>query len=143
MLLHAASAKRQRLTVDGADLVVDADAPRVRQVLVNLIGNAVKFTPIDGQITVVVSGSGTGDGKRAIVRVTDTGPGISENEHARIFEAYYRSEGATELPGIGLGLAISAGLVGRMGGELKVESGTGSGATFTLSFPVREGSRSQ
>jgi signal transduction histidine kinase len=143
MLLHAAGAKRQQLTVSGADLVVDADAPRVRQVLVNLIGNAVKFTPVDGLITVAVSAAGTGEGKRAIVRVTDTGPGISENDHARIFEAYYRSEKATELPGIGLGLAISAGLVGRMGGELKVESGTDSGATFTLSFPMREGSRSQ
>lgn len=137
MLAPAAKARRQKLTVEGVELVVAADAARLRQVLVNLIGNAVKFTPLDGVITVTVSESGSGDGRRAITRVTDTGPGIDEAEQTRIFEAYYRSEGTTSIPGIGLGLAISAGLVARMGGELRVESGVGLGASFTVSFPMR------
>jgi signal transduction histidine kinase len=139
MLSHAAAAKQQRLTVNGADLVIDADAPRLRQVLVNLIGNAVKFTPSEGMITVTVSESSGETAIRAIAQVTDTGPGVPQAEHARIFEAYYRSEGTAQLPGIGLGLAISAGLVARMGGELTVESGVGAGATFAVSFPCEPG----
>jgi signal transduction histidine kinase len=135
MLSHAAAAKQQCLTVDGADLVIEADAARLRQVLVNLIGNAVKFTPPEGMVTVTVLESSGENGNRAIAQVTDTGPGVHEAEHSRIFEAYYRSEGTAKLPGIGLGLAISAGLVAKMGGELRVESGVGPGATFTVSFP--------
>ena len=72
----------------------------------------------------------------AVVRVTDTGPGIDATEQAAIFEAYYRSEGSATLPGIGLGLAISAGLTAQMGGELRVESDVGKGATFSLTLPL-------
>jgi phosphoserine phosphatase RsbU/P len=142
MLSHAAASKDQRLTVDGVDLVVDADAPRLRQVLVNLIGNAVKFTPAEGHIEVTVGEAGRGGEPLAVARVADSGPGIEEGQQARIFEAYYRGEGTMSLPGIGLGLAISAGLVARMGGALTVESQPGRGATFTVSMPLRAASRS-
>jgi phosphoserine phosphatase RsbU/P len=142
MLSHAAVSKDQRLTVDGVDVVVHADAPRLRQVLVNLIGNAVKFTPAEGHINVTVSETGSGDEARAVARVADSGPGIEESQQAHVFEAYYRGEGTTSLPGIGLGLAISAGLVARMGGALTVESQPGRGATFTVSMPLRGVSRS-
>jgi signal transduction histidine kinase len=138
MLAPAARAKRQTLTVEGVDLRVSADASRVRQILVNLVGNAVKFTPLEGRITVSVTEAADTTRPSAVVRVTDTGPGIDVKEQAAIFEAYYRSEGSATLPGIGLGLAISAGLTEQMGGELRVESEVGKGATFSLTFPLPE-----
>jgi signal transduction histidine kinase len=136
MLTPAAKTRSQRLTVAGEDLLVSADASRVRQILVNLIGNAVKFTPAEGTIAVSVVAASESDRSWAIVNVTDSGPGIDAGEQAAIFEAYYRSEGSATLPGIGLGLAISAGLTAQMGGELRVASEPGQGATFSLRFPV-------
>ncbi|MBA3969477.1 MAG: GAF domain-containing protein, partial [Gemmatimonadetes bacterium] len=119
MLIPAAHAKLQTLDLGTvADVVVTADHTRVRQVLVNLIGNAVKFTPQDGSISVTTSehvAAGVGWGE---IRVVDTGPGIVEAEQTAIFEPYYRSEGTAEMPGVGLGLAISHALVRQMGGEL-------------------------
>jgi signal transduction histidine kinase len=67
--------------------------------------------------------------------VADSGPGIPRAEQAAIFEAYYRTDAAAQSPGVGLGLAISRGLVERMGGELTVESSDGKGATFTIAWP--------
>ena len=139
MLIHAAEAKRQRLAlVAGTHVVVTGNHARMRQVLVNLIGNAVKFTPEGGSITVTVVKRDAGDRLHGEIRVSDTGPGIAEAERASIFEPYYRSEGTAVLPGIGLGLAISRSLVSQMGGELSVESEVGSGSTFAISFPVRD-----
>jgi signal transduction histidine kinase len=137
MLAPAAVAKLQSLTLDGpSGAVIAGDADRLRQVLVNLISNAVKFTPESGAITATVSEGATSTGSFAEVRVTDSGPGISESEQAMIFEAYYRSETAAPLPGVGLGLAISHALVKQMGGTLTVESEIGKGASFTIRFPV-------
>jgi phosphoserine phosphatase RsbU/P len=137
MLLPAAGARLQKLTVGAtADVVVTADEARVRQVLVNLVGNAVKFTPQDGSVTVTVSrhdADGTSWGE---VRVADTGPGIAEAEQAAIFEPYYRSEGTATAPGVGLGLAISHALVMQMQGELVIESEAGAGTTFILRLPL-------
>lgn len=137
MLIPAAHAKLQTLDLGTvADVVVTADHTRVRQVLVNLIGNAVKFTPQDGSISVttsehVVAGVGWGE-----IRVVDTGPGIAEAEQTAIFEPYYRSEGTAEMPGVGLGLAISHALVRQMGGELHLESKVGIGSSFMIRLPL-------
>ena len=133
LLAPAAAAKLQKLRLaPGSDAVVLADEARLRQVLVNLVGNAVKFTPQDGQITVATSTpEGWGE-----VRVTDTGPGIAEAEQAAIFEPYYRSEGAAKLPGVGLGLAISIALVQQMGGTLALESALGAGSSFVVRLPL-------
>lgn len=137
MLAPAAAAKLQSLTLGGSsDLVISGDAGRLRQVLVNLVGNAVKFTPESGAITVVVSECSTAGSSFADVRVTDSGPGIPEAEQAMIFDPYYRSEAAAQLPGVGLGLAISHALVAQMGGTLMVESEMGKGASFTMRFPL-------
>ena len=139
ILLPAAGARMQKLTLGATpDVVVIADEARVRQVLVNLVGNAVKFTPEDGSITVTVTTSrydagGTAWGE---VRVADTGPGIAEAERAAIFEPYYRSEGTATAPGAGLGLAISHALVTAMKGELVIESEVGAGTTFILRLPL-------
>lgn len=140
MLVPAADAKLQTLRLGSrADVTVTADHARVRQVLANLIGNAVKFTPADGSVTVgtvrrVVDGHTCGE-----IRVSDTGPGIADAERASIFEPYYRSEGTAGLPGVGLGLAISHALVKQMGGELEVESEVGAGSTFIIRFPCVDG----
>lgn len=137
MLAPAAAARLQSLMLGGSsDLVTSGDADRLRQVLVNLVGNAVKFTPESGTIAVVVSECSTSDASFAEVSVTDSGPGISEAERAAIFEPYYRSETAAQLPGVGLGLAISHALVERMGGTLTVASEMGRGASFTIRFPL-------
>ena len=98
--------------------------------------SAKDAAPLEGRITVSVTAAEEGTPPSAVVRVTDTGPGIDATEQAAIFEAYYRSEGSATLPGIGLGLAISAGLTAQMGGELRVESDVGKGATFSLTLPL-------
>ena len=137
MLIPAAAARLQTLqmgTLD--DAVVTADHARVRQILVNLIGNAVKFTPQDGSIEVTTAVRTSGGAAWGEIRVADTGPGIAEAEQAAIFEPYYRSEGTSESPGVGLGLAISRALVEQMGGEMRLESEPGAGAAFIIRFPL-------
>ena len=69
-------------------------------------------------------------------RVADTGPGIAEAERAAVFEPYYRSADTAREPGVGLGLAISRGLVAQMGGELELESEVGIGSAFTIRLPA-------
>ena len=115
---------------------VTADHARVRQVLVNLIGNAVKFTPQDGSIAVTTAVLARGDARWGEVRVADSGPGIAPAEQAAIFQPYYRSEGTAAAPGVGLGLAISRALVEQMGGELDLESQPGAGSTFIIRLPL-------
>ena len=136
LLAPAAAAKLQTLSLaDGPDdEVVTGDQARIRQVLVNLLGNAVKFTPEGGTVTVgtatrEVAGMSWGE-----VWVSDTGPGIPEPERAAVFEPYYRSADTARAPGVGLGLAISHALVTRMGGTLTLESEVGVGSTFILRF---------
>ncbi len=115
------------------DLHVRADATRFKQVLMNLIGNAIKFTPEGGRIELAAR---LMDGQ-VRVDVRDTGPGIPPEEQKRIFEAFYRlrqSGKATE--GTGLGLAITQRLVELHGGQLGLESQPGKGSCFYFSLPV-------
>ena len=119
------------------DVIVTGDQTRIRQVLVNLLGNAVKFTPEGGAITVTSLRAHDAQGMPwGEVRVADTGPGIAESERAAIFEPYYRSAGTAKAPGVGLGLAISHALAIQMGGTLTVESTLGEGSTFCLRLPL-------
>ena len=116
-----------------ADLSVRADATRFKQVLMNLIGNAIKFTPEGGRIE--LAAQKFGDEVR--VEVRDSGPGIPLEEQKRIFEAFYqlRQTGkATE--GTGLGLAITQRLVELHGGQLGLESQPGSGSCFYFTLPT-------
>jgi sigma-B regulation protein RsbU (phosphoserine phosphatase) len=136
MLTPASIAKSIDLRfVADLDVAVLADGARLRQVFVNLVGNAVKFTPNGGTVTVTVGEHCVGGTQWGELRVTDTGPGIVEAERASIFEPYFRSEAAAALPGIGLGLAISNGLVGQMHGSLAVESVAGAGSSFFVRLP--------
>lgn len=136
MLIPAAEAKLQKVELDVVDdAVARADPARLRQVLVNLIGNAVKFTPPEGSISVHVSNAADDDVQHSEIRVTDTGPGVPAAEHAAIFAPYYRSATAASSPGVGLGLAISHALVEQMGGSLRLESEAGDGCTFIVRLP--------
>jgi len=136
IMTPASHARRQSLTITGGpDVLVTADGARVRQVLVNLIGNAVKFTEANGQITIGIVEHSMGFTRWGGVRVTDTGPGIAALDRVSIFEPYFRSEGTAAIPGVGLGLAISSALVKQMGGRLEVESELAVGSSFTLWLP--------
>ena len=112
------------------DIVVRADAEKVRQVLLNLMANAVKFTAPGGQIWI----SCEQDDAHVYVRVTDTGIGIPTDRRGAIFEPFVQLHRTLAQPseGTGLGLAISRDLARGMGGELTVESEPGMGSTFTL-----------
>ena len=137
MLVPACAAKLQVLQSGGEiDVVVMADHARLRQVLVNLISNAMKFTPAKGSISVLTSTVEVGGKQFGEIRVVDSGPGIPQAEQAAVFEPYYRSADSVRIPGIGLGLAISRGLVLQMGGTLDLESVVGNGATFVIRLPV-------
>ena len=125
----------QDLVVKMADDVpsVLADPSHVTQVLVNLVGNAHKFTPDGG--TIILGARPDGDTVR--VEVTDSGPGVPAEDRGRVFEKFVRlqAEGSTK-PGSGLGLAISRRLVEMQGGEIAVGEAEGGGAVFHFTLPV-------
>jgi len=115
-----------------------ADAGRLRQVLVNLVGNAVKFTPT-GEIVVRVAKQAEKDGRATLLfSVTDTGIGIAPERQRVIFSAFSRGhdEAIGSLRGTGLGLAISSRMVAAMGGSIKVDSQPGLGSTFSFTIDV-------
>ncbi|HUS15195.1 MAG TPA: ATP-binding protein [Chloroflexia bacterium] len=127
------------LTVDvPPDLpAVDVDAARVEQVLVNLVHNAIKFTPAGGRVTVGAALHPEG----VCIRVADTGVGIPLDDLPRIFERFYkvdkaRSGGRGPQGGTGLGLAVAKHLVQAHGGRIWAESPPGQGATFYFTLPV-------
>lgn len=114
-------------------LAVRADATRFKQVLLNLLGNAVKFTPNGGRIELAARLT---DGK-VRVEVRDNGPGIPPDEQQRIFEAFYRlCEFGKKNEGTGLGLAITQRLVELHGGQLGLDSQLGQGSCFYFSLPA-------
>ncbi len=112
---------------------VVGDERHLRQVLLNLLGNAVKYTD-DGEICLIVSAE---PNQHIRFEVTDTGPGIAAEEQQRIFQPFYQTEGsATTGEGTGLGLSIGQEFVRLMGGELTVESALGQGTRFSFSLPL-------
>jgi PAS domain S-box-containing protein len=119
---------------------VRADPTRLRQILVNLVGNAVKFTQ-SGNVLVAVDSSTEGDRETILhFAVTDTGIGIADEDQARILAAFEQADGSIsrKFGGTGLGLSISTKLATLMGGEIRVESQLGQGSTFHLTLPVEK-----
>jgi signal transduction histidine kinase len=117
------------------------DPGRVRQVLGNLLSNAIKYTPAPGRITVRaerVQGDAARPGDWAVVRVTDTGPGIPPDKRESIFDEFSRLHDGTGIQGHGLGLAISRRVARLLNGDLDVAGKPGEGATFTLWLPLRD-----
>lgn len=110
------------------------DRTQIERVLLNLIGNAIKYTPVDGQVTVHLIPSGTA----LVVEVEDTGFGIPENELPYVFERFRRVEQlADSITGTGLGLAITKALVEGHGGTISAESKEGVGSRFTVILPTK------
>lgn len=128
--LAAQKGIRLRWEDSGTPSEVVLDRQRVRQILVNLLGNAVKFTE-QGEVVVVSGGASDG---RLHIAVRDTGPGIEPELQAKIFEEF--GQAGADSSGTGLGLAISRRLARLMHGDVTVESRPGGGSTFTLILPI-------
>jgi signal transduction histidine kinase len=127
-----ASAKGLVISLVGGSARAFADERRVRQIVGNIVGNAVKYTE-HGRVDVLLSA--TRD--TVVVEVADTGPGIAPEEHEAIFQEYWQSrEARTRRTGTGLGLAISRRLVEMHGGRIEVTSEIGTGSTFRIVLPV-------
>ena len=112
---------------------VDADRGRIEQVLVNLLHNAIKFTPPGGSITVSASSDDSG----VRISVADTGVGIPADDLPRVFERFYKADKARSGGGTGLGLAIARHIVEAHGGRIWAESVEGRGATFIFTLPYK------
>ncbi len=113
-----------------------ADADRAMQVLTNLLGNALRYTPVAGSVRVRIAAASR---REVAISVSDTGVGIAPEHLARVFERFYRVDKSRSrvLGGSGIGLTIARALVEGMGGRIWAESaGTGQGATFTFTLPV-------
>jgi signal transduction histidine kinase/DNA-binding NarL/FixJ family response regulator len=138
-MAHSAAAEKGvslRAELPGDLPPVDADPPRVRQVLTNLLDNAQKFTPSGGSITIRAR-SFEPDPNFVCVSVTDTGRGIDPSEHQRIFSRLAQVDHPSEesRKGLGLGLFICREIVRRHGGDIGVESEPGAGSTFYFTLP--------
>jgi heavy metal sensor kinase len=109
------------------------DRVMLRQALINLVDNAIKYSPVGGQISIRASESATG----AVLDVSDNGPGIDAESPSMIFDRYYREHSAAsgEVGGAGLGLSIAKWVVEVNGGELSLERGNGAGCTFRMKLP--------
>ena len=118
--------------ISAADgVVVRADPLRVSQLLGNIVGNAIKFTPEKGRVTL----KATPDGDRVLVQVTDTGPGIPSSDIPHLFDSFWQAR-STDHRGVGLGLAIAKGVVEAHGGRIWCESTVGAGTTFSFTLPL-------
>ncbi|HEV3067872.1 MAG TPA: HAMP domain-containing sensor histidine kinase [Streptosporangiaceae bacterium] len=117
-----------------APVIVRADAGRLRQVLDNLVGNALQHTPAGTPVTLTVT-AGAGHG---LLSVADAGPGLSATQAARVFDRFYRTDRARSRAsgGTGLGLSIAATLVAAHGGTIRVDTRPGRGATFVVRLPL-------
>jgi two-component system sensor histidine kinase KdpD len=131
--LEGLSGDRERVLVELSEQtpLVRVDAVQVERVLVNLLDNALKFSPPHGDVRVDISR----DDRELVIRVSDDGPGLPDDELERVFEPFHTA-GDGERRGSGLGLAIARGLAQANGGRVWAESHPGRGATFVLALPA-------
>lgn len=130
-LMPKAAAKGIRLTVEPTDADAVFDPKWTEEAVFNLLDNAVKYTPAGGQVTVGV----TAYQLFAAVQVRDTGPGIPEEEQAKVFQRFYRGRDHLSEEGVGLGLYLVREIAGGQGGYVKAASREGQGCTFSLYLP--------
>lgn len=119
---------------------VHGDEAKLRQVIGNLVGNALRYTPEDSPIELAVGVRTTQDGAASVIEIRDHGAGIPDSETSKIFERFYRADTSRtrDTGGSGLGLAIVAAIVGSHGGTVRVTETDGGGATLVVSLPFRE-----
>ncbi len=122
--------------------LIYGDRGKIEQILTNLIGNAIKFTPEGGEVS-VLSKPFYADGNMVAISVRDSGIGIPEDQLERVFEKFYQVDGSLHrsTSGTGLGLAITKGLVEANDGTIWAESQVGKGSTFTFTLPVSKGEK--
>jgi signal transduction histidine kinase len=138
-LRPVAAGKQITLTIESPDDTVTAwaDPDRISEILMNLLGNAIKFTPTNGKVTLSLRRSGDAWVK---ISVVDTGPGIPAEEANRIFDKFYqvtRPE-KQKAVGTGLGLSITKALVEMHGGKISLESQVGRGSIFSFTLPAEQ-----
>jgi len=143
MMISKADEKRIELLVEYSNTVPRhfvGDGGRIRQVLTNLVGNALKFTERGEVLVHVGYDAAAGQPGRVRISVEDTGIGIPAEDLPRLFERFYRVDKARsrELGGTGLGLAIVKHLVRAQGGTVRVESEPNQGSTFWFTLPVHD-----
>jgi signal transduction histidine kinase len=119
-------------------MMVMVEPGRIRQLLMNLLTNAIKYTPQGGAVEVML----TVEGAEAVLQVRDTGIGIAAGDLPNVFERFWRADPARsrtgERPGVGLGLAIAKWITEAHGGTIEVQSRPGRGTTFTVRLPLLE-----
>lgn len=127
------------LTFQGVTLIPDicADADRLRQVLLNIVDNALKFTPVSGRVELIAS---SGSGGEIVIQVLDTGVGIPTEALPHVFDRFYRADPARvrsplQIGGNGLGLAIAKELIEMHRGKIAINSTLGAGTTVTITLP--------
>jgi heavy metal sensor kinase len=141
-LMPLAEQRSIALSFEPAESVeIVGDQTRLTQLLVNLLDNALKFTPAGGQVTLAI----WREGASAVVEVRDTGRGIPARDVPHIFERFYRVDSgrARSEGGTGLGLAISEWITRAHGGEITVRSAEGKGSTFTVRLPLQAAAKSR
>jgi len=132
MVQHGGITHKIKTNCDFNQLPVNADKQRIEQVLINLISNAIKYSPNADRVIISVSQTEND----AIMSLQDFGIGIKKDQHARIFSRFYRVEDmAPHMSGLGLGLYICHEIISRHNGELSVESKFGKGSTFQFKIP--------
>ncbi|MFD9895751.1 ATP-binding protein [Amycolatopsis sp. NPDC059027] len=132
-LLEPLSHHRISLRVEGPERRISADRRRLRQVLINLVTNAIRHNEPDGWVLVETAETGEG----ALIRVTDSGPGISPELQERLFVPFQRLDAeARGVPGAGLGLVLARGLTEAMGGTLRLTSTPGTGTCVEVALPA-------
>ncbi|WP_455550546.1 sensor histidine kinase [Arthrobacter ulcerisalmonis] len=124
----------------GTPAPVLGDEAKIRQVVGNLVGNALRYTPDGSPIELAVGVQSVDGQSRSVIEVRDHGPGISTDDAAKVFERFYRADTSRtrETGGSGLGLAIVAAIVGAHGGSVQLVETDGGGATLVVSLPVRD-----
>jgi len=123
---------------EGDPVVVTGDGPRLRQILANLVNNALTHTPDGTPVTIGIGFTDREGHRLAVMQVADTGPGLPPEQAARVFERFYRADSSRTRSqgGTGLGLSIVASLAAAHGGTAEVETAPGQGATFRVLLPA-------
>ena len=119
-------------------LLASADRPRLRQVLANIVDNAVKYTPSGGRVSI----KGRAAGDDVVIEVADTGIGVAPEHLQRVWDRLYRADGTGAERGLGLGLSLVKAVVEAHGGRAEVSSAPGKGTTLTLVLPRANSTRS-